>query len=267
MPRGREMRAGEVVLRAGVILRPQELGLLAAVGRHAIEVYRPPAVSLLSTGDELVEPSAKPGPGQIRNSNATLLAGQVVRAGGKPHYLGIARDTVESLRSLITEGLRSDVLLLTGGVSAGKLDLVPGVLQELGVQPIFHKVAMKPGKPLFFGKKDQTLIFGLPGNPVSALVGFELFVRPALNMMLGRPEPTPKYVSARLGAKVAHNSDRQTYHPARLEVTDDGWVVTPVPWHGSPDLRGITQANAFAVFEPGERQYRQGDSVPVLAPE
>jgi molybdopterin molybdotransferase len=267
MPRGREMQAGEVVLRAGTVLRPQELGLLAAVGRYAIEVYQPPEVSVLSTGDELVEPSVEPGLGQIRNSNATLLCAQVVRAGCRARYVGIARDTIESLRIFVTEGLRSDVLLLTGGVSAGKLDLVPGVLEELGVQPVFHKVAMKPGKPLYFGKKDRTLVFGLPGNPVSALVGFELFVRSALNVMLGRPAPGPRQVTARLGADVAHHGDRQTYHPARLEPAADGWRVTPVPWFGSPDLRAIHQANAFAVFEPGERHYRQGDAVSVLTPE
>jgi molybdopterin molybdotransferase len=266
MQRGREMRAGETVLQAGVTLRPQELALLASVGRYAIEIYRPPLVNILSTGDELVEPSVEPGPGQIRNSNATLLSAQAVRAGGKPQYLGIARDTVESLRVFITEGLRGDVLLLTGGVSAGKLDLVPGVLQELGVQPIFHKVAMKPGKPLFFGKKDDTLIFGLPGNPVSALVGFELFVRPALNVMLGK-EPGPRLVTAKLSAAADHSGDRQTYHPAQLTQSSDGWLVCPVPWLGSPDLRAITRANAFIVFEPGERKYSPGEAVLVLAPE
>jgi len=267
MPRGQEMRQNEIVLQAGASLRPQELGLLAAVGRHVIQVYRPPQVGILSTGDELVEPSVEPGPGQIRNSNATLLAGQVARAGARPLYLGIARDTTESLRLLIGEGLRGDMLLLTGGVSAGKLDLVPGVLQELGVLPIFHKVAMKPGKPLFFGRREDTLVFGLPGNPVSALVGFELFVRSALNVMLGRSAIGPRMLNARLAIDFAQTSDRRTYHPAQLTPTDDGWSIAPVAWFGSPDLRSITRANAFAVFEPGERQYRQGELLPVLMPE
>jgi molybdopterin molybdotransferase len=267
MPRGREMRQNEIVLQAGALLRPQELGLLAAVGRNAIQVYRQPQVCILSTGDELVEPAVEPGPGQIRNSNATLLAGQLTRAGARPQYLGIARDSTECLRLLIGEGLQGDMLLLTGGVSAGQLDLVPGVLQELGVLPVFHKVAMKPGKPLFFGRREDTLVFGLPGNPVSALVGFELFVRPALNVMLGRSTIGPRMLNARLAIDFTQTSDRRTYHPAQLTTRDDGWQVTPVAWFGSPDLRSITRANSFAVFEPGERQYRRGELVPVLMPE
>jgi molybdopterin molybdotransferase len=267
MRRGREMRQDEIVLEAGTLLRPQELGLLAAVGRCTIQVYRRPSVAIVSTGDELVEPSVEPGPGRIRNSNATLLAGQVARAGAQPNYLGIARDTVESLRVMIAEGLGADALLLTGGVSAGKLDLVPGVLQELGVQPIFHKVAMKPGKPLFFGRRQDTLVFGLPGNPVSAMVGFELFVRPALNRMIGRPQVGPQFVRGRLTTDFGHTGDRKTYHPAQLASDGQGWQVTLAPWFGSPDLRATTQANAFAVFGPGDRRYSRGEVVDVLAPE
>ena len=138
-----------------------------------------------------LRPIAKPGPGQIRNSNGPMLAAQVARAGGTAQLLRTARDTVESLREQIAVGLESDVLLLSGGVSAGKLDLVPGVLQELGVQAHFHKVRIKPGKPLFFGTKGSTLIFGLPGNPVSSLICFELFVRPALARLMGDTQAQP----------------------------------------------------------------------------
>ncbi len=269
LPRGTEMRLGETVLQAGTVLRPQELGLLATVGKVPVRVHRRPVVSILSTGNEVVEPSVRPRDGQIRNSNAPMLAGQVVRAGGKPHYLGIARDTLESLRPLVARGLQADVLLLSGGVSAGKLDLVPQVLQELGVTPVFHKVAMKPGKPLFFGTRGDTLgdalVFGLPGNPVSSLVGFELFARPGIRLMMGKP-PGTQLLSAKLAVDFAHRGDRPTYHPAKLALSADGWEATPVPWFGSPDLRAIASANAFVVFAPGERKYARGETVQALAP-
>ena len=264
---GRELKRSDVVLTAGSVLRPQELGLLATVGKTSLKTYRQPLVALLSTGDEVVEPVARPAPGQIRNSNAAMLMGQIARAGCKHEYLGIARDTVESLRESITAGLRCDFLLLSGGVSAGKFDLVPEVLKELGVQPIFHHVAMKPGKPLYFGVRGDALVFGLPGNPVSSMVGFELFVRPALRVALGKPDSGPRQVAARMTLNFHHKSDRPTYHPARLQSTDDGWRVTPVPWFGSPDLRAVTQANAFAVFAAGEHDYRVDETVQVLAPE
>src|SRR5262249_17242528 len=156
----------------------------------------------------LVSAATTPGPGQIRNGNGPMLMAQVSRAGGSPGVLGIAGDRVESLKPLIEEGLRSHVLVLSGGVSAGKLDLVPGVLQELGVRAHFHKVEMKPGKPVFFGTRGETLVFGLPGNPVSALVCFELFVRPALRVLMGQPDPGPRILQAALAEDFAYKSDR-----------------------------------------------------------
>jgi molybdopterin molybdotransferase len=267
LPQGREMRRGEVVLKAGVVLRPQEIGTLAAVGCTQVPVYRRPTVAVVPTGDEIVEPQEKPSSGHIRNSNASMLQGQIARAGARPMYLGIARDNLASLRQLITKGLEHDVLVLSGGVSAGKLDLVPGVLQELGVTPIFHKIAMKPGKPLFFGVKGDTIVFGLPGNPVSSLVGFELFVRPALRVMMGQTETGTTLLPAKLACDFTYSTDRPTYHPARLELSTDGWHVRPVTWFGSADLRAISSANAFVLFNTGENVYHEGDAVEVLAPE
>lgn len=270
LERAKEMRRGEVVLRQGAILRPQEFGLLATVGRTAVLALPRPTVAVLSTGDEVVEASQVPGPGQIRNSNGPTLVAQVSRAGGQPRYLGIARDRLDSLRPLIAEGLQSDFLILSGGVSAGKLDLVPGVLQELGVQPHFHKVAMKPGKPVFFGTypalstRHSALIFGLPGNPVSALVCFELFIRPAMRKFQGHVDPGPRIVQAILAEDFPYKTDRPTYYPARLAA--DG-QVQPMPWLGSADLRAITQANAFVVFPEGDHQHRAGQSLGVLCVE
>jgi molybdopterin molybdotransferase len=286
--RGVEMRRGETVLAAGAILRPQEMGVLAAVGRASVKAHPAPQVALLATGDEVVEAPQVPAPGQIRNSNGPMLMAQAARAGARPHYLGIAPDRLEPLHDLVSEGLRSPVLVLSGGVSAGKLDLVPGVLHELGVVAHFHKVAMKPGKPVFFGTRtvkapqpvgiismqpgkpvffgtrDRMLVFGLPGNPVSALVCFELFVRPAIRILQGHAEAGPFLIPATLAEDFAYRTDRPTYYPAWLERGEAGWQVRPVPWLGSPDLRGLTRANAFVVFPPGDHQHRRGQRFDVL---
>jgi len=293
MRRGQEMRRSEIVLKAGTVLRPQEIGLLATVGRTAVSAHPAPNVAVLSTGDELVEAGRMPGPGQIRNGNGPMLLAQVCRAGGIPNDLGIAPDQVDELKAMITEGLRSAILVISGGVSAGKLDLVPGVLQELGVQAHFHKVAMKPGKPILFGtlggvetrrqgdretRREATsddipclpvslspcLVFGLPGNPVSALVCFELFVRPAIRRLRGETDPGPHFREARLRQDFSHRSDRPTYYPARLDWCDQGWHVQPVPWFGSADLRSLTGANAFVLFPAGDHTHREGQVFPVL---
>ncbi len=266
--RGREMRAGEVVLAAGTVLRPQEIGLLATVGRARVAVVPAPRVAVLSTGDELVEASATPGPGQIRNSNGPMLLALAARAGAAARSLGIARDRLDSLRPLVEEGLRDDVLVLSGGVSAGVLDLVPGVLAEAGVVAHFHKVAMKPGKPVLFGSRDvgdrRTLVFGLPGNPVSSLACFALFVRPALRRLAGHADAGPRTVPAVLAEDFPYRTDRPTYHPARLEVTAGGWRVRPVPWFGSADLRGLTQADALLPLPAGDHRHRAGAAFEVL---
>jgi molybdopterin molybdotransferase len=267
MPRGREMRRGEIILSAGAPLRPQEFGVLATVGRITIAVIPRPRVTILSTGDEIVDAPEKPGPGQIRNGNGPMLQAQVVRAGGIPQYLGISRDRAEELRSKIKQGLQSDILVLSGGVSAGKLDLVPGTLGELGVQAHFHKVEMKPGKPVFFGTWKKTLVFGLPGNPVSALACFELFVRPAIRRLAGHEKPGPFFVEATLAENFTYKTDRPTYYPAWMNWEGKGYQVRPVPWFGSPDLRALTQANAFIFIAAGEHQLPAGQVVSVMKTE
>jgi molybdopterin molybdotransferase len=266
--RGREMKRGDVVLRAGLVLRPQELGLLATCGRATVRVQPPPSVAIVPTGDEIIDVDQTPGPGQIRNSNGFMLLGQVARAGATPITPGIARDTAASLHALIDQGLQANALVLSGGVSAGKLDLVPGALAELGVHTFFHKVAMKPGRPMLFGVKKQpgrppSYVFGLPGNPVSSLVCFELFVRPALRKLMAL-DPGPRFVQATLSEDYPYRSDRPTYHPARLELIDAGWRVRMVPWFGSPDLRGLGASNAFALLPAGDHQHRAGQTLPVL---
>ncbi len=264
MPRGKEMRTGDVILPAGTLLRPPEIGLLATLGQAAVRVVPAPRVAILSTGDEVVEPDQEPGPGQIRNSNGPMLVAQAERAGAVVRYLGIARDRLDSLRPKIEDGLGDDVLVLSGGVSAGTLDLVPGALRELGVVAHLHKVEMKPGKPVFFGTRGRTLVFGLPGNPVSSLVCFELFLRPALRRLAGHAEPGPPTVSALLAADYAYRTDRPTYHPARLDATSEGWRVRAVPWLGSADLRALSQANALLVLPAGDHRHQAGQAFSVV---
>ncbi len=271
LPRGIEMQRGDTILPAGTILRPQEFGVLSTVGRTVVSIHPSPRVAILSTGDELVEPSEKPEGGQIRNSNGAMLVALVTHAGGTPRYLGIARDDRASLRPMVCDGLKSHVLLLSGGVSAGKLDLVPSVLREAGVVGHFHKVEMKPGKPVFFGTcsrpggGEPTLVFGLPGNPVSVLVCFELFVRPALRRLRGHVDSGPHFVSAVLGEDFAYRTDRPTYHPAHLELSATGWRVRAVPWIGSADLRALTQANALVLFPSGDHHHRAGQTFEALS--
>lgn len=269
MSRGREMGRGEIVLQAGIELRPQEFGILASVGKTTVAVFPGPKVAILATGDEIVEAHQQPGPGQIRNGNGPMLEALVTRAGGIPYSLGIAVDRAPEIRSLVEKGLPSNILVLCGGVSAGKLDLVPGVLQELGVQAHFHKVELKPGKPVLFGTwgSGPTLVFGLPGNPVSALVCFELFVRPALRRLGGHAKLGPFLVEATLTAEFTYKTDRPTYYPAWLDWEGKGYQVRPVPWFGSPDLRSQAHANAFIVTVAGEHHIPAGQVVSVMKTE
>lgn len=256
--RGTSVHAGDCVLREGLTLNGARIGALAELGCTHLPVRRRPRVAILATGDELVPVEAMPGPGQIRNSNESMLAAQVVAAGGIAVPLGIARDDRDELRALIQQGLQSDLLVLSGGVSAGILDLVPSVLAEAGVREVFHKVEMKPGKPIWFGV-GGCYVFGLPGNPVSSLVCFELFVRTAIKRMMGVDPPTPQPVLAALEHEYTNRNDRPTYHPARLTQTKDGLMVTLVPWHGSSDLCGTVMANGMALLTVETRQLRAGD--------
>jgi len=262
---GSEFRAGQVVLEAGTVLRPVEFGLLAAVGKTAVRAYPAPPVAVIVTGDELVEPMRKPRPGQIRNSNGPMLMAQAARVGGLPRFLGIGRDQREHLLSLIKEGLEvARVVVLSGGVSMGQADLVPGVLAELGVERLVHGVNLKPGKPLYVGRRGDRLVFGLPGNPVSSLVCFELFIRPAIAQLRGVRSAAWQPASLPLAAAWSISTDRDTFHPARLHRTSQGASVEPLPWLGSPDLLTLSRADALVRVPPGAHTFPAGATLPVL---
>jgi molybdopterin molybdotransferase len=265
---GTNRRRGETVAAAGAKLQPTLIGALAEVGRASVQIRRPPRVAVLPTGDELVPIDQAPGPGQIRNSNEAMLIAQIQASGGVPVPLGIAKDIREELRAKIAAGLKSDVLVLSGGVSAGALDLVPSELAAAGVRQIFHKVEMKPGKPIWFGEfasaDQRCYVFGLPGNPVSSLVCFELFVRTALRRLRGDEPAAAPSIPARLTHAHRQNADRPTFHPARLTWTGDGPAATLVPWHGSSDLQAAVSANAMAFLAGDARDFRPGDELPVF---
>lgn len=267
MPQAGVYRQGDTILAAGRRLRAIEIALAGEVGLEQLAVVPSPSVAILSTGDELCEIASTPGPGQIRNSNGPMLECLAQSCGGQVNSLGIARDEPQELSSKIHDGLTSDVLILSGGVSAGVLDLVPRTLAEAGVETIFHKINLKPGKPLWFGVRSRdaghTLVFGLPGNPVSSLVCFELFVRPALQRLAGQAEPELPIRTARLKHTYRFRGGRPTYFPARISWTDAGYEVATIAWKGSSDLPSVSQANGFAIFEGDPRELDAGERVPV----
>jgi molybdopterin molybdotransferase len=218
----------------------------------------------LATGNELVEADRVPGPGQIRNSNAPGLAAQVRSMGFPCDVLPTAPDRLDELRAAVREGLRRDVLILSGGVSVGGYDLVVEALGAEGVATVLHKVAIKPGKPFFFGVRDERRVFGLPGNPVSAFVIFEVFVRPFLGAAAGLPSLRREVRRARLREGFAGRSDRTRFLPARLLRADNELWVAPVPWNGSADLFALARADALAIVPAGVETVEEGGWIDVM---
>jgi molybdopterin molybdotransferase len=261
-PKGCEAAAGDVVLRAGERLDYTGVAMLASFGRTRVKVYRRPTVAILPTGDEIVEVHEQPESFQIRNSNAYALAVQVARAGGTPVVLPIARDTLEHTREMIERGLQSDLLLLSGGVSAGKYDVVEQVLASLGARFEFDRVLIQPGQPLVFGKVGENFFFGLPGNPSSTMVTFEVFARAALDLLSGLNSPELHMPYAKLTRDFRHRPGLTRFLPARLSA--NGGEVTPVEWRGSGDIPALTRANAYLVTDPDRPEYPRGEWIRVL---
>lgn len=248
--RGEQVAAGAVVARAGAKVTPALVGVLAAAGAARVAVASRPTVAIVCTGDELVSADARPGPAAIRDSNGHALAAQARRAGAAATYLGIVRDDAAALRAAFEAGLASDVLLVSGGVSLGDRDLVPAALIAAGVSPRFHRWAVKPGGPLWFGVRGETLVFGLPGNPAATFVGFELLVAPALAVRLGRPFAPRATVRATFAGRPPAAGPRRQFVPVRLAAATEGapgLVATPVRSLGSGDPFALAAADGFAV--------------------
>lgn len=265
---GAEARVGEVVVARGVRLGYAELAMAAEVGRARIEVSRRPRVAILSTGDELVPLDRAPGPFQIRNSNNTSLAAQVTLAGGEPLAAGSAKDEVAELRARIEQGLQADLLLLSGGVSVGKYDLVEQALKDLGVEVFFDAVAIRPGKPVVFGWCRGKPVFGLPGNPVSTMVTFELFVVPAIEALCGCPPPPLVVFKAKLAHPVNEKGPVAHFLPARVSWPKGETGVEPVVevllWEGSGDIGAVVRGNCFLLVHASKPHLQAGEWVDVL---
>lgn len=263
-----DIRKGEIVLRKGTLLRPPEIGILAAVGKKSVLVFRKPTIALLTTGNELVNVSSHPEPGQIRDSNSYSLSAQALRRGLCPVYLGISRDNPDELRKMFTKGFEHDIFIFTGGVSVGEYDYSEKALADLDARILFNRVAIKPGKPIVFARKNNTLIFGLPGNPVSTYVTFEVFAYPAIRKMMGHQEPLPQTQRARLLADIRKTSERTQYLPGLLTTaapeTSTQWCVTPIEWHGSADLFSIAKANCFIIVPANSVPLERDSFVEVL---
>ena len=264
-PVGGDVRAGDVVLRAGTRLAAQHVGALAATGVTEVAVGRRPRVVVLSTGTELRAPGEPLGPGQIYESNAPMLAAALATAGAVVERIGPVEDDEAAHRVALARGLEADVLVSSGGVSVGPHDLVRRILAELGVREEFWGVSVRPGKPVAFGTKSGTLVFGLPGNPVSALVSTELFVRPALLALQGAGEPGPAYRVARLAAAARRNPHRDELARARTSSGSDGVVVEPLGGQESHMIARAAGADALVLIPSGEGELAAGELVRYLS--
>lgn len=261
---GSEAASGTRVLARGRRLNPAEIGLLASVGQARVKVFVEPRVAILPTGDEVVPVDRQPEWFQIRNSNAVALAAQVAAAGGVPRIAGIAPDLKEPLKRLVENGLEADLLLMSGGVSMGKYDLVAQALKDLGAEIHIQGVALRPGKPLLFGSVRGKYFFGLPGNPVSTFVTFELFVRPAIAQLGGAEFECTGFLRARLGKPLKQKHGLTSFMPARVLREGADPVVNLIGWQGSGDLVGVAAANCFLVVHPEQTAIAAGEWVDVM---
>ncbi len=262
-PAGDDVRPGTLLARAGSEIGPARIALLAALGISPVRVSRRPRVAILSTGDELAPLGTTPRPGQIRESNSPYLAAAVARAGGEPVPLGVAPDRAEELRARLLAARQADLILTSGGVSVGDYDLVKQILAEQG-NIDFWRVRMRPGKPLAFGKLGETPLLGLPGNPVSAAVTFELFGRPAIRRMLGCTRVERPLVEAELEGEAIARVDRRQYVRVRLRSRGGTLVATPTGAQGSHLISSLQGATALLVIEEGQGTVRPGDLLPAL---
>jgi molybdopterin molybdotransferase len=263
-PVGRDVAAGGIVVRRGVCLGPSQIGALAAAGIGAVVCARRPRVAVLTTGTELREPGSPLGPGEVYEANGVMVATQLAAAGAVVTRLSAVADTEDEHRRAIGRGLEHDVLVTSGGVSVGPHDLVRKVAADLGVEEVFWRVAVRPGKPVSFGTRGATLVFGLPGNPVSTLVGCELFVRPAVLALQGAADPGPRFSAGRLAATAVRNPARDDLLRARARVTGEGVTLEPVTGQESHMIVRAAEADALVLIPRGEGDLEAGSVVRYL---
>jgi molybdopterin molybdotransferase len=277
VPRGAEARQGTALLDRGQRLTEAALALAASTGKSRLQVYKRPRVAVLTTGDEIVNVDVVPGPTQIRNSNSYSLAAQILRAGGQPVLLPVAPDEPDALRRLIELGLKSDLLLLTGGVSMGRYDLVEQVLSEMDAEFFFTGAKIQPGRPVVFGKcgagtlaregalaPGGTYFFGLPGNPVSTIVTFELFARPILEAVAGQLPSKLTFLHAHLKSEIRVKTGLTRFLPAILSGELENSQVELVAWQGSGDIAATARANCYAVIPPHRESFSAGEWIAVM---
>jgi molybdopterin molybdotransferase len=275
VPAGAEARQGSTLLSRGTRLNEAAVALAASVGKSRLLVYKKPRIAVLTTGDEIVDVEATPGPTQIRNSNSYSLAAQIASAGGDPILLPIAPDDPKLLLRVMEEGLHSDLLLLTGGVSMGRYDLVEHVLSELNAEFFFTGAKIQPGRPVVFGKCPcgaaglgreavEKYFLGLPGNPVSTMVTFELFARPMLEALAGMTPRILAFVHAKLKSEIRVKPGLKRFLPATLTGQFEQSEVELVPWQGSGDVAATARANCYIVISPDRERIAAGEFVPVL---
>jgi molybdopterin molybdotransferase len=264
--RGEDVREGDVILKKGAEIGPPEIAFSATQGYGELPVHRRPKVVVLSTGSELVEPGARDlAPGEIYDSNSFALIAQAQEIGAEARRISAASDDADLIREAVREALETaDVVVTSGGVSVGEKDLVKGTMLELGVEQVFWGVRFKPGKPLFFGMKDDVRLFGLPGNPVSAMVCFELFVRPALMKMMGRGDTRRPHVEVYFEGDVKNHFGRMHAMRVSIERTQKGWLARSVGAQGSGLVSSLTKADALALIGPESEGVRAGEPVEAI---
>jgi molybdopterin molybdotransferase len=263
-PRGEDLREGELAIAPGRRLTPADLGMLASLNRSMVEVYRRPRVAIVATGDELVDVDQIPRGAQIVNSSAYALHGAILEAGAEPIVLRVAPDQRAEVRARLTEALKFDAVLSTGGVSVGQFDHVKEVLDELGLRQLFHGVAQKPGRPLKFGLIGACPMFGLPGNPVSTMVCFYLYARPALLKMGGRSDLGLPRVTARCAVDIKTSKDLTEFVRVRLERRGEELLATPTGSQGSGILSSLSRADGLLIGPAGETVLKAGSQATVL---
>jgi molybdopterin molybdotransferase len=264
-PHASEIAAGDLVARAGRQIGAAEMAVLASFGYSRVKVARQPRVAVISTGSELVEVSTKPSGAQIRNSNTYTLATYAEQAGAIVEMFGTVEDTPEATReALLRAADNRHIVITSGGVSMGDYDLVKAALKEIGAEIYFDRVIIRPGKPIVFAKRDRTYFFGLPGNPVSTSVTFNVFVRPAIRALQGEGSPLLPFVTAQLSRSLKDPSSRRSYLPARLFVEAGRAMVEPLKWSGSSDLVAFMRANALIIVREDVHEMSEGELVETM---